>query len=120
MRVGFASDNGTAVNECLLSNTTWWIYDIGDQADLVDKRTCMCSGSCRETCPFLSHSLKDCDLLFVQSTNPESYVQMASRGIQVLETTLPVESLLPRLIRCVAQKVSRNYFKRLFQLRNCG
>jgi hypothetical protein len=27
MRVGFASDNGTTVNECLLSDTTWWIYD---------------------------------------------------------------------------------------------
>lgn len=116
MRVGFASDNGTAVNEQLLSNTTWWIYEIGDQAELVDRRSCMCTGTCREYCPYLSQSLGDCDLLFVQGTNSESYVQMASRGIQVLPTGLSIEMLLPRLIRCVSQQVSKGYFKRLFQM----
>ncbi len=118
MRVGFASDNGTAVNECLLTNTTWWIYEIGETAKLVDKRFCTCSRNCRETCPFLSQSLKDCDLLFVQSTNSENYVQMASRGIQILNTSLPIEKILPRLVRCVSQKVSMDYFKRVFLAEN--
>lgn len=120
MRVGFASDNGTEINGCLLASSTWWIYDIDDQARLKGKRTCMCSGTCSEGCPALSMELKDCDLLFVHDTNPENYVQMASRGIQVLESSITVQELIPRLIHCASRKVPKDYFKRIFQLRYAG
>lgn len=116
MRVGFASDNGTMVNECLLSETTWWIYDIDARAELVDKRAYSCGGNC-EACgrAFLTE-FQDCDLLFVRHATSGNYLQLVAKGIQLLEASSSIKELLPYLTRCAGQHRPQSYYKRIFQV----
>ncbi len=118
IRVGFASRDGRQVDECLLSSSPWWIYDIGEEIELVEERKeCGgCERGCRQCTEEILQELHDCDLLFACGCESKIASFLLAQGKRIVETSGTVEQTLRQVQRITAQNMSLDYYNRVQNL----
>ncbi|ANX01886.1 diguanylate cyclase [Thermoclostridium stercorarium subsp. leptospartum DSM 9219] len=99
-RVGFASIDGTFIDQQFGSAKYWQIYDIGDTAQFVETRKTVpgCRGNCDSGFEHILHVLKDCDAIFVSKIGEYAARTVISRGKRVFEASGEIEEIISRLL----------------------
>lgn len=104
-RIGFASIDGTVIDQHFGSAGYWQIYDMDtDDADTgahfveTRKTAARCRGNCEGGFEHLLSVLNDCDAIFVLKIGESAAAFMLAKGKRVFEATGEVEEILARLI----------------------
>ncbi len=118
MRVAFASQDGSKINDCCLKSSRWWIYEVGEDVRLLGQRSFqkdekMSCLSCEEK---LLKVLGDCELLFVQNVDANMDNCMLAHGKQMLTASQSVHDILKLIEEFQRKQMSTEYFKRIYQL----
>ncbi|MEE1228791.1 MAG: NifB/NifX family molybdenum-iron cluster-binding protein [Lachnospiraceae bacterium] len=123
IRVGFASRDGHKVDECFLSSSDWWIYDI-DKEDVrfvgIRNNKSPCDDQCYTCLSQIRDELDDCDLVFVGDINDNAMATARSIGFHLLKSPSTVKSILGRLAMAVNRNLSRDYYYRVMQYNTYG
>jgi len=99
-RVGFASIDGTRLDQHFGSARYWQIYDIGTEARFVETRKTApkCRGHCEGGFDHLLAALHDCDAIFVLKIGEAAARAMINSGKRVFEASGDLEDIIARLI----------------------
>ncbi len=99
-RIGFASIDGTVIDQHFGSARYWQIYDVDTEARFVETRktSAKCQGHCEGGFDHLLHALKDCDAIFVLKIGEAAAAFMLAKGKRVFEATGEVEEILMQVI----------------------
>jgi nitrogen fixation protein NifX len=99
-RVGFASIDGTEIDQHFGSARYWQIYDVDTQAHFVETRktAAKCQGHCEGGFDHLLAVLDDCDAIFVLKIGGVAATVMLAKGKRVFEASGEVEEILAQLI----------------------
>lgn len=99
-RAGFASIDGTIIDQHFGSARYWQIYDIDTEAHFVETRktAAKCQGNCDNGFEHLFNALNDCDAIFVLKIGENAAQAAINRGKRVFEAAGEVEEIIDRLI----------------------
>lgn len=99
-RVGFASIDGTRIDQHFGSARYWQIYDIGERAEFIETRktAARCQGHCEGGFDHLLEVLRDCDTIFVSKIGESAAAFMIAKGKRVFEAAGEVEEIIVQLI----------------------
>lgn len=99
-RIGFASIDGTFIDQHFGSARYWQIYDVDKEANFVETRktAAKCQGHCEGGFDHLLSVLDDCDAIFVLKIGEAAATVMIAKGKRVFEATGEVEEILAQLV----------------------
>ncbi|CDZ23975.1 dinitrogenase iron-molybdenum cofactor biosynthesis [[Clostridium] cellulosi] len=99
-RIGFASIDGTIIDQHFGSARYWQIYDVDTEAHFVETRktAAKCQGHCEGGFEHLISVLNDCDAIFVLKIGEPAAAFMLSKGKRVFEAAGEVDKILAKLI----------------------
>jgi nitrogen fixation protein NifX len=99
-RIGFASIDGTVIDQHFGSARYWQIYDVDKEARFVETRktAAKCQGHCEGGFDHLLSVLEDCDAIFVLKIGQAAAAVMIAKGKRVFEATGEVEEILAQLV----------------------
>lgn len=99
-RVGFASIDGSYVDQHFGSARYWQVFDIAEQATFVETRktAAKCGGHCEGGFDHILGVLQDCDALFVARIGESAAAYMILHGKRVFEAAGEVEEIIAQLI----------------------
>ncbi len=100
-RVGFASTDGIYVNEHFGHAKYWEIYDIGEDADIVETRLVRTGCNCHDT-GLLDETLEqlsDCDALFVARIGEGAAAYLMKKGKRIFEAAGDIALIIEKLIK---------------------
>ena len=99
-RIGFASIDGSRVDQHFGSARYWQIYDISTKGMFVEMRktTAKCQGHCEGGFNHLLEVLDDCDAVFVSKIGQSAAAFMIGKGKRVFEAAGEVEEIITQLI----------------------
>ena len=100
VRVGFATTDGSLVNEHFGHAEFWDVYDIGTEADFVETRKVKAECSCHNKKVFddMLNTLKDCQVLFVAKIGEEAAYHVIQSGRRVFEAAGDLYQITKQLI----------------------
>lgn len=100
LRVGFASIDGTVIDQHFGSARYWQIYDLDTEAHFVETRktAAKCQGHCEGGFSHLLTVLEDCDGIFVLKIGEAAAAFMLAKGKRVFEAYGEVEQIINELI----------------------
>lgn len=98
-RVGFASIDGTCIDQHFGSARYWQIYDIDETGVFVETRktAAKCAGHCEGGFDHLLEVLRDCHALFVSRIGERAAAFMIARGKRVFEARGDVADIIGEL-----------------------
>lgn len=99
VRIGFASIDGTVIDQHFGSARYWQIYDMDEEVHFVEMRktAAKCQGHCEGGFEHLLVVLHDCDALFVLKIGETAAAVMIGKGKRVFEASGEVEHILEEL-----------------------
>jgi len=99
-RIGFASIDGTVIDQHFGSARYWQIYDVDKEAHFVETRktAAKCQGHCEGGFDHLLSVLDDCDAIFVLKIGKAAAAVMLAKGKRVFEATGEVDEILAQLV----------------------
>ena len=100
VRVGFATTDGSLVNEHFGHAEFWDVYDIGNEADFVETRKVKAECSCHNKKVFddMLTTLEDCQVLFVAKIGEEAAYHVIQSGRRVFEAVGDLYQITKQLI----------------------
>lgn len=95
-RIGFASTDGTIIDQHFGSARYWRIYDVDTKAHFIETRktTAKCQGHCEGGFGHLLTVLEDCDVIFVLKIGEAAALYLLSNGKRVFEATGEVKDII--------------------------
>jgi predicted Fe-Mo cluster-binding NifX family protein len=99
-RIGFASIDGTIIDQHFGSARYWQIYDIDTEAHFVETRKTVarCQGHCEGGFDHLLAVLNDCDAIFTLKIGEAAAAFMISKGKRVFEAAGETDEIIRQLI----------------------
>ncbi len=99
-RIGFASIDGTVIDQHFGSARYWQIYDVDTEALFVETRKTVakCQGHCEGGFDHLINALNDCDAIFTIKIGEAAAAVMLAKGKRVFEAAGVVEEILAQII----------------------
>lgn len=115
MRIAIATKDGEQVNDCVLTSTRWWIYEIGQTTTVVEQRDLRdsCQNNCGMCCDHLLSVLHDCDLLLAKDIDANTTEYLLSHGKQLMRTRMPVKRIVNNVTQAFRTHHNLDYFRRL-------
>lgn len=100
VRVGFATTDGSLVNEHFGHAEYWDVYDIGEEADFIETRKVKAQCSCHNKKVFddMLSTLNDCQVLFVAKIGEEAAYHVIQSGRRVFEAVGDLYQITKQLI----------------------
>lgn len=100
VRVGFATTDGSIINEHFGHAEFWDVYDLGEEAEFVETRKVKAECSCHNKKVFddMLSTLNDCQVIIVAKIGEEAAYHVINSGKRVFEAAGDLYQIAKRLI----------------------